>query len=814
MTDKETYIKSLQGIVKNLNSSINSADSDIVIALSRKGPRLLEYLRKNMGLKELNVMTEHALPFLFDRILAKSDQEYRIFIVDDAIYYGSTISALKDEIESYIAVYGLKERVHIEGIYSCIKDKESLDFGDVEVKAIKNVRLGYGHFFVKEVMKDLRSLGKSLEVEFPEICYETKSPVDIYKLLASLESVFGSEKVYMIDSPIGIKSISVLLSDVKNSTFRKLRIFVDGCKISIVSIAPELMQTNLGLFRFISFGNIVQVNALWREMAKQLEGISEKLWSQKMNDRNLVRTAVVLFNYFSSVDTFCYFRRSVECAILNTDGEIVHRNIDSSNLVYLLGSETIADEIVSAWNEALDSEQYYILPISDDIENIYDNIVFESSRLSSMEANLLKATNLKMVFDSKTMKEALSAMFFNQTMMIERGSRYISVNRQDRLRFGYTFQYLWNFIWDNANNIETKGISAKEMHQWIDIQIDNGSIVPQYILGTGNFKWVRVFRSGENEDVLLSHIGRFVVHVIGQMLLGDVNESSDKVIKKNLNGVLAAVFHRFRKDLEQEEFVLPIELDSKEWSLNILLEDCVAKKNISENLVDFLASKNVLTIQDDKFVCVASQVQGKEFVKNTTLSSEVETAMDGYIKDIMAKMGNKPQASFIYSNTINYFMSDIMDVRDVCKKLQNVSDTIYQVLPTLFDRGVEREKIDRKLRDLLDKYREVLSRYEMNSSVLLDETSMVREELRPYMWKVWQMVNVLNILVSLFYKGREYVITYINDLSDTLKKYLVADDLFTFLMSQENANKDLWHDKIFKFKIQGYINNVILNFNF
>ena len=98
MTDKETYIKSLQGIVMNLNSSINSADSDIVIALSRKGPRLLEYLRKNMGLKELNVMTEHALPFLFDRILAKSDKEYRIFIVDDAIYYGSTIYALKDEI--------------------------------------------------------------------------------------------------------------------------------------------------------------------------------------------------------------------------------------------------------------------------------------------------------------------------------------------------------------------------------------------------------------------------------------------------------------------------------------------------------------------------------------------------------------------------------------------------------------------------------------------------------------------------------------------------------------------------------------------
>ena len=163
MMDKDVYKDSLKKLVENLNSSIVSSETDIVIALSRKGPRLLEFLRKNMGLKkDLNVMTEHALPFLFDSILSKSDKEYRIFIVDDAIYYGSTISALKDEIESYIAVYGLKGRVHIQGIYSCIKDKESLDFEDVEVNAIKDVRLGYGHFFVKEVMKDLRSLGKSL----------------------------------------------------------------------------------------------------------------------------------------------------------------------------------------------------------------------------------------------------------------------------------------------------------------------------------------------------------------------------------------------------------------------------------------------------------------------------------------------------------------------------------------------------------------------------------------------------------------------------------------------------------------------------
>lgn len=66
--------------------------------------------------------------------------------------------------------------------------------------------------------------------------------------------------------------------------------------------------------------------------------------------------------------------------------------------------------------------------------------------------------------------------------------------------------------------------------------------------------------------------------------------------------------------------------------------------------------------------------------------------MNGYVKDIMAEMGNKSQASFIYSNTINYFMSDIMDIHDVCEKLQNVSDAIFQALPTLFDSSIETEE--------------------------------------------------------------------------------------------------------------------------
>lgn len=46
-TDIEIYEDSLNLLVENLNKNVESLDSDYVVALSRKGPRLLEYLKKS-----------------------------------------------------------------------------------------------------------------------------------------------------------------------------------------------------------------------------------------------------------------------------------------------------------------------------------------------------------------------------------------------------------------------------------------------------------------------------------------------------------------------------------------------------------------------------------------------------------------------------------------------------------------------------------------------------------------------------------------------------------------------------------------------
>ena len=175
-SDRTIYSNSLKQLVKHLNDEIHSSDTDIVIALSRKGPRMLGYLRIYNSLKDFSFTTEHALPFIFEQISNNRDKKYRIFIVDDAIYFGSTIQNLYNEIKVYIDAYKL-DNVKIYAVVTAIKasDSKTLNIDDallLNYEGKEPLRAGYGHYFVKCLMHDFSKLDDTLEVEFPTIEYD------------------------------------------------------------------------------------------------------------------------------------------------------------------------------------------------------------------------------------------------------------------------------------------------------------------------------------------------------------------------------------------------------------------------------------------------------------------------------------------------------------------------------------------------------------------------------------------------------------------------------------------------------------------
>lgn len=801
-TDFEVYEYSLNSLVEALNQNVKSQNSDVVIALSRKGPRLLEFLKREKSLHDFPVITEHALPFLFERLQQNEGLNVRLHIVDDAIYFGSTIASLKEEIDTYIRLYKLEDKVFVAGIYACIKDFGSMEFKNSKLFAVSNLRPGYGHYYVKQVMRNLRSLGSSLEVEFPSIKYTFCKNIEIKHLYELFRESFGDDKVYLINEPLGIKSLNVLLSDPKEASFRKLRIFVSGKELSIVSIAPELTLINLGLFKYVGFGNLFDVNKVWRAIAERLIRIAEDFDSQNIDKRNLVRTGVVLLNYFSSIDTYCYYRSKIEDILLKLLGYIQNRKLDKSNLYYLIGNDEDVEKIVSAWEGALGDTQYSTMPFDDSDSEEVDNVVFESSLMHGMVANSLKNNNLALLQNSETMEEALSAMFLNQNLLIERWSRFSGISKQERLRFGYTYQYLWKFIRENAVKLGQKNLSTALMHHWVDVQIDNGSIVPQYVLDKTIFQWVRVFRPGENEDLLVSHLGRLVVHVILQMNRRDEDKQIGKVFKQNLEGVLSAVYNHFRAELNAEELGCELSIDPKRHILyyNNAKED---------SLVDYLVRMGILVIEDKLYVRLSSRVDGTEFAEFTTLSSQLVENIDAYIGEILDMMGNKPQCKVRYSSTINYFLLDLVSwdsLTATLTKMKTLLDDVVRILINAKSEDVDEDDLEKKV---LGYYRTELSCYLVKESILLDLNSEISQDLLHTLWRVRKVFCAINIFTLItFYQDKESLSKYLSKIEPKVQEKLEFSDILDYLKSQDLLNPVLKNDKILLYKLIAYIYNI------
>lgn len=801
-TDYEIYEYSLNNLVEALNQNVKSQDSDIVIALSRKGPRLLEYLRREKDLHDFPVITEHALPFLFERLSQNEDLNVRLHIVDDAIYFGSTIASLKEEIDTYIRLYKLEERVIVAGIYACIKDLGSMEFDNSILFVVGNLRAGYGHYYVKQLMRNLRSLGTSLEVEFPSIKYTFSNNVDVKCLYELFRESFGDDNVYLIEEPLGIKSLNVLLSDSKEASFRKLRIFASGNKLSIVVIAPELTLINLGLFKYVGYGNLFEVNKVWRAIADRLIRMADDFDSQNIDKRNLVRTGVVLLNYFSSMDTYCYYRSRIEEILLKLLGDIQNRKLDKSNLFYLTGNEDDVEKIASVWEGALGDNQYYTSPFNTSDSEKVNDVVFESSLMYEMVANSLTNSNLALLKNSETMEEALAAMFFNQNLLIERWSRFSGISKQERLRFGYTYQYLWNFIRENAAKLGQENLSQALMHHWVDVQIDNGSIVPQYVLDKTVFQWIRVFRPGENEDLLVSHLGRLVVHVILQMNRSEEDKQTGIVFKQNLEGVLSAICNHFRAELNAEELGCDLSIDPKR---HILYYDNAKKYS----LVDYLVKMGILIIEDERYVRLSPKVDGKEFAEYTTLSSQLMQDIDVYIGEILDMMGNKPQSKVRYASTINYFLLDMVSLDSITAALTEMKTLLEDIVRTLINAKNEDVDEDDLENRVLDFYRMELSCYLVKESILLEPNSEISKDLLHTLWRVRKVLCAINIFTLItFYQDKESLNQYLSKIDLKVQEKLEIKDILGYLESQNLPNPVLKSDRVLLYKLVAYIYNI------
>lgn len=756
----ERYLDDLTLTLKNITFGRN----DIVIALSRKGPRLLEYLAKHKDLFIPNVISEHALPFLFSRII-KNSESYHLYIFDDAIYYGSTISNLIDEINAYISAYDLHERVGIAGIYVAIKEPSSVELpNDINVYPIEPCSSGYGHYFVKRVMKDLRSLGRSLEIEFPAIRHHVSKVLKLEDLHQSFKNTYGDNNVCIINSTEGIPSLSVVWSKPDETTFRKMRLYIDDNDLVIVPIAPELFHNDMSRLSYVSFGRNDLISSLWRRIVDELTEVYEgDANSNVILRRNICRTGVVLLNYFSSIDTYIYEYPKVRSCVESLGVSLSEPTLDPDNLKYLLYDNNVSD-VESIWNKMLTLDDYITMPIQVNLSKS-DEIVYESTSLSSAEVEPLVKVNILSVMGSRSFEEALSVMSFNQTIMIERFSRYIRSNKHERLRFGYSFAGLWNFIRNNANKVSSDDITLSRLHKWVDCQIDNGSLVPQYIVDKNTSMWTRVFRPGENEDVILSHIGRFVAFVIDKMHRPDIDGSDYGVLKSNLDGILSIVYSKYYERIKDEEPQWPDMVDKKSQ---------LVISSTNENLVDFLIRMSVLTNTITHTIKINERLNNYEFSHNTTFSKELEDEIGLTVEEIVNKLPeNKKQTLYRYPITINLFRSPYFDYSDIEKSITYIVNRIEEAISNIRLNLSNSDIVNERILSLIDDYNKNLLCYELSNDALTGklQTVIPRDKVE-ILIRVRRTTYVINCLISLFVRNIDFIDISLKRSGEDVKNFL------------------------------------------
>lgn len=674
-SDRNIYNESLEAMVKNLNEMILPSDTDIVISLSRKGPRLLEYLRIFNGLKEFAFTTEHSLPFIFEKISNSRDKKYRIFIVDDAIYFGSTIQNLYKEILAYIAAYQL-DNVEFCAVITAIKasDSKNLEIDEKQLLNYKGskIRPGYGHYFVKSLMYDFSKLNDTLEVEFPTVEYTLPRGIDDQLVENSIKQQYPDAFKSEQNGESGLK-LCIDLGHDKTSCFNKVRIFKAAEKLRFVFMNPHYFNNNEETLAGLMVGQGSPFRELWDEIQLHFKNINSEIRSRFNSEirRNRLRTQVVLANYIMSFNNYLVEKSKIDVIVRELGGDETSYEIRENNLAYLIGDNLLVANTLGRLRVAVDSHISLdpVLAVKE-MTGIND-YVLEGNSLPKEELEVLQNHNLVMINNSQNTEEALAAMFNNQTILIEKWTRGTIYDNNYRLRFGYTMKSLTNFIHRYGQfKIAESELFQKELHKWIDVRIDCGCIVPQYIVDSATSTWMRVFRPGENEELLLSHLARLVLCVWNK-----ANEilKVQKVNSYTFQSILSVIINTFNDELREEEPYLHLAIDGK-------LLPCIGGNN--RNIVSYMKDMYILT-EDNGFLECSPRLQNKEFKTYTTLSNELEDRVKGKIQELLpdSLVQDNPFADF--SAETNYQLRYLLVASDIEEKIKFLKGDVLRVIDSL-----------------------------------------------------------------------------------------------------------------------------------
>lgn len=777
MLDLETYRESTRILKENFKAIYKDTKATYVISISRKGPRLLEFLFKDgsVSLNNTNTLTEYGVPFLFHSLSGENNKNYRICIVDDAIYYGTTMERITREVQYFASLYGVK--VTIEQ-YAAIKDKDASNRLD-GVNAYENIREGYAHFFIKQLTSDIRNLNNTFEVEFPSVRYELGHVFTSDELYDTLQDVFGESNVYAIRHTES-ENFNVLLPNVNGTIFNKIRIYPDyeHNVLNIVGIAPRIVLNEEYNLRslFVS----TEVQDLWRQifdhsaLPEDINDSTREDYNQLVEARN--RSLIIIANYILSFNTLVRQKSQIQQVLDHLDTEAKYCGVLSQHLFYLIADRQLSLKMKSALDMLYGAGTQLSVSGIVKSENLSSIVFSKPDAMAEDDILILDNQNRLMISKSQNLQEALSALTFNMSVLVEKRLRRIGYYDSHRLHFGYTFDAMLADVrryalFDSLPN------NKLMLHKWVDRRIDQGCLVPQYIL-TDEDCWLRVFRPGENEDAILSHLSRFVLFVFTCI---DDSLRLGWVPKDMFGEVLGAVYHLIGDSVSSSlgiYFMLDV---NKLYFFN----DDQQKPRL---VLDYLFDMHVFSYDDEK-VRISPRLVDEELMRHTTLDKVVENDVKDKISMMLSDL---KQASDIPLGqaflVMNYYL---YDVNDRSKAARAMHEAISQALSVsgewMHDRTEYKDEITDRWNDVHLSYLQLMD-YVMDTSYWLSVDKLqklspdilVQQQIVQEQCKMNSLILELELLLSTFLINDAPLTKNILDniLKSPAESYNISDSVF------------------------------------
>ena len=507
-----------------------------VCAISRKTPKLLDLLRDRRGdldvlWDKLAIITEIAIPFIDWHEIKK------IILIDDAIYFGSTFTAIYRQLLQYAP--------HVKIVpMCCIRASEvNLDFDNELCTTI--VPRHTGHYFVNCLSIEFRKQCAPFEVEFPVFRISLPEKAREKASLLYTKLLENQWLVYEIDNHIGCYSdesrawvkyteLGIDLSE-DGAACQKLRLYVKDNELLISSICTyPILQDEL------------MDNQIFQDTPyeKAWNLIKENIHLLEIVDDASRQSLCVSINFLVSIAVFDRKWLRLRNSIHETYGvefSIMQVELRIRELTLLFG-EVLADEL-SSWyhnNFSYAHEVNLSKPSFAKVEQIDITKEYLPKNLPYRNYYRELQDGILQKFDNPT--GVLMGVFYLQNFMLDKRNRIFYAVNNERLKYGHTFGSL-AYLLQKVNMMERK--YKVEMHSWVDAQIDSATIVPQYIkvrTQKNEDAWIRTFRSGENELHFISHWARLSVVILRKEkeLIG-----SQRFDVAFFDGLLSYIYNKF-----------------------------------------------------------------------------------------------------------------------------------------------------------------------------------------------------------------------------------------------------------------------------